>query len=95
MNILTVGKKLGFPKFPERAFQALQSYLIKAMAQKIKLLYLGYLLTNFDESLHAEIFCFIWKACKVSTGSQRPQGQRSQGYKGRMQKNSKLYFRAF
>ena len=26
MTILTVGKKLGFPKFPERAFQALQSY---------------------------------------------------------------------
>ena len=31
---LTVGKKLGSQKFPERAFQALQSYLIKAMPQK-------------------------------------------------------------
>ena len=93
--ILAMGKKLGSQKLPERAFQALQSYLIKAMAQKIKLLYLGYLLTNFDEFLHAEIFCSTWKACKVSTGSQRPQGQRSQGYKGRMQKISKLNFRAF
>ena len=34
MNLLTVGKKLGFPKFPERAFQALQSYLIKAIEEK-------------------------------------------------------------
>ena len=34
MTILTVGKKLGFQKFPERAFQALQSYLIKAIAEK-------------------------------------------------------------
>ena len=36
MNLLTVGKKLGFPKFPERAFQALQSYLIKAIEEKLK-----------------------------------------------------------
>ena len=34
MTILTVGRKLGFPRFPERAFQALQSYFIKAIAQK-------------------------------------------------------------
>ena len=36
ITILAMGKKLGSQKFPERAFQALQSYLIKAMAQKIK-----------------------------------------------------------
>ena len=34
ITILTVGKKLGSQKFPERAFQALQSYLIKAIAEK-------------------------------------------------------------
>ena len=36
ITILAMGEKLGYQKFPERAFQALQSYLIKAMAQKIE-----------------------------------------------------------
>ena len=34
ITILAMGKKLGSQKFPERAFQALQSYLIKAIAEK-------------------------------------------------------------
>ena len=34
VTILTMGKKLGSQKLPERAFQALQSYLIKAIAEK-------------------------------------------------------------
>ena len=37
ITILAMGKKLGSQKFPERTFQALQSYLIKVMSQKLKM----------------------------------------------------------
>ena len=62
------------------------------MAETVIVLYLSLFWSEFDEILYAEIFLPTWKAYQFSSRSQRLQGQRPQGHKGRRPKKIEINF---
>ena len=62
------------------------------MAETEIVLYLSHFWTDFDEILYAVIFLPTWKEHQFSSRSQRLQGQRPHGHKGRRPKKFEIKF---